>query len=167
MDEQNFTNEYRTGQTQPRKNRSGLIAFLLICIILLCGLVSLLSLMNIQLLSLLRQDRVKAPVSFAQGDITPIEPEGDSLTMDGITVQEMPAMYPEIYDLPKGLYVVDAPEGSPVLPGDVLIGFNRSAVGSLAVLNALQNTCQAGQKVELTFYRQVGDYFTHTITFGK
>ena len=165
MNEQSY--EYRTGQTAPQKNHRGLVAFLLICIIFLCGLVSLLSMLNIRLFRQLQQINTEKTLSFAAGDITPVEPEGDSLTMDGITVQEMPAMYPEIYDLPNGLYVVDAPEGCPVLPGDVLIGFDKSAVGSLAVLNALQNTCQTGQKVELTFYRQDGDYFSHTIIFGK
>lgn len=164
MNEQSF--EYRTGQTQPGKSSRGLIAFLLICVIFLCGVVSMLGMMNIKLLSML-QDDGETPLSFATGDITPAEPEGNSLTLGGITVQEMPAMYQQIEDLPAGLYVVDAPENGPVVPGDILIGFDRSAVGSLAVLNALQNTCKAGQRVELTFFRQDADYFTHTITFGK
>lgn len=164
MDEQYY--EYRTGRTHPPKNRKGLIAFLLICVIFLSGVVSLLGLMNIHLIGLLRQ-KEQAPLSFAQGDLTPVPPEGDSLTVGGITVQEMPAMYPEIYNLPAGLYVVDAPENGKVIPGDVLVGFGNSAVGSLAALNALQDSCQAGQQIALMFYRQDADYFTHTITFGK
>ena len=158
--------EYRTGRTQPGKSSRGLIAFLLICVIFLCGVVSVLGMMNIHLFRQLKQ-KEKTPLSFAAGDLTPAEPEGASLTVGGITVQEMPDMYPEMYDLPKGLYVIDAPEGGPVLPGDVLVGFDRSAVGSLAVLNALQDTCKAGQRIDMTFYRQDADYFTHTITFGK
>ena len=165
MNEQSF--EYRTGQTQPQKSSRGLIALLLICVIFLCGLVSVLSLMNIRLLNKLQQAGTETPLSFAQGDLTPIEPEGDSLTLDGITVQELPDLYRQIEELPKGLYVVDAPENGPVAPGDILIGFNRSAVGSLSVLNALLETCKAGQRIEMTFFRQGEDYFTHTITFGK
>lgn len=165
MNEQSF--EYRTGQTQPQKSSRGLIAVLLICVIFLSGLVSLLSLMNIRLLNKLRQAGTETPLSFAQGDLTPIEPEGDSITLGGITVQELPDLYRQIEDLPKGLYVVDAPENGPVAPGDILIGFNRSAVGSLSALNALQETCKAGQRIEMTFFRQGEDYFTHTITFGK
>ena len=87
MNEQSF--EYRTGQTQPQKSSRGLIALLLICVIFLCGLVSVLSLMNIRLLNKLQQAGTETPLSFAQGDLTPIEPEGDSLTLDGITVQEI------------------------------------------------------------------------------
>ena len=166
MDELNRTNEYRTGRTQPRKNRNGLIAFLLILVIFLCGVVSMLGLMNVRLLNML-QDRKETPLSFAQGDLVPVEPEGDFLTVGGITVQEMPAMYSDVYDLPAGLYVVSAPEDSPVAPGDVMIGFGNSAVGSLSVLNALQENCKAGQRIEMTFFRQGEDYFTHTITFGK
>ena len=165
MNEQSF--EYRTGQTQPRKSSRGLIAFLLICVIFLCGVVSVLGMMNIHLLNKLQQVGTETPLSFAEGDLTPVAPEGDSLTLGGITVQELPDLYRQIEDLPKGLYVVDAPHNGPVAPGDILISFNRSVVGSLSVLNALQNTCKAGQRIELMFSRQDADYFTHTITFGK
>lgn len=165
MNEQYY--EYRTGQTQPPKSSRGLIAFLLICIILLGGVVSVLGMMNIHLFRQLQQKNEETPLSFAEGDLTPIEPEGDSLTVGGITVQELPDLFRQIEELPKGLYVVDAPENGPVVPGDILIGFGNSAVGSLAVLNALQNTCQVGQRIELMFYRQDADYFTHTITVGN
>ena len=161
MDEQQF--EYRTGRTEPEKKHNGIIAFLLILVIFLSGLVSVMGILNIHLLGKLQQAGGTAPLSFAEGDLIPVEPEGNSLTVGGITVQEMPEMYPQLYDLPKGLYVVDAPEDGPVIPGDVLIGFANSAVGSLAVLNALQDTCQTGQQVELMLYRQ-GEYFSHTVT---
>ena len=162
MDEQAY--EYRTGRTEPAKHHRGIIAFLLICVIFLCGVVSVLGMMNIRLFRKLQKANTHTPLSFAQGDITPVQPEGDYLTVGGITVQEMPEMYSDVYDLPKGLYVVDAPENGPILPGDVLVGFDRSAVGSLAVLNALQDACKAGQKIDMTFFRQNADYFTHTVT---
>ena len=73
-------------------------------------------------------------------------------------------MYQQLYDLPKGLYVVAAPEDSGILPGDVLVGFARSAVGSLAELNTLFSACKSGESVELTLYRQEKDYFSYTIT---
>lgn len=161
MDEKQF--EYRTGRTAPQKKHNGIIALLLILVIFLGGLVSVLGIMNIHLLDKLRQAGGETPLSFAEGDLIPVEPEGNSLTVGGITVQEMPEMYSQLYDLPAGLYVVDTPENMPVIPGDVLIGFGNSAVGSLAVLNALQDTCKTGQRVELMFYRQ-GEYFTHTVT---
>ena len=164
MDEQTYTNEYRTGPTRPKKNSNGLIAVLLICIIFLGGLVSALSLLNIRLFRLLQQEQGNIPLSFATGDLSPVTPEGDSLTIGGITLQELPNMYQQLYDLPKGLYVVAAPEDSGILPGDVLVGFARSAVGSLTELNTLFSACKSGESVELSLYRQEKDYFSYTIT---
>lgn len=161
MEEKQY--EYRTGRTAPRQKHNGLIAILLILVIFLSGLASMLGILNIHLFHKLQQTDSETPLSFARGDLIPVEPEGNSLTVGGITVQEMPEMYPQLYDLPAGLYVVDTPENGPVTPGDVLIGFGNSAVGSLAVLNALQDTYKAGQQIELMFYRQ-GEYFTHTVT---
>lgn len=162
MDEQQF--EYRTGRTSPRQKHNGIIAVLLILVIFLSGLVSLLGLMNIHLFRLLDAQENTTPLSFAEGDLTPVEPEGNSLTVGGITVQEQPEMYQQLYDLPTGLYVVDAPEGGQVLPGDVLVGFENTAVGSLTELNTIYKTCQPGDRVELKFYRQGAEHFTYTVT---
>ena len=161
MDEQRY--EYRTGHTQPRKNSNGIIALLLICVIFLTGVVSVLSLLNIRLFRQLQETGKNPPLSFAHGDLTPVTPEGDSLTVAGITVQELSGLYEEFYELPHGLYVVAAPEGSPVLPGDVLTRFGGSAVGSLAQLNTLLTACSSGQTVELTVCRPDDSYYTHTI----
>ena len=49
MDEQNWMHEYRTGRTQPKKSRSGLIAVLLILVIFLAGIISAMGLLNIRL----------------------------------------------------------------------------------------------------------------------
>ena len=165
MNEQSY--EYRTGQTQPEKSSRGLIAFLLICVIFLCGLVSVLGAMNIHLLSQLRQNDTESPLSFSDGDTTPVDSAEESLTLGEISVQELPELYQQIYELPAGLYVVDAPENGLVAPGDVLTAFGSTAVSSLAELRNLKNACQAGQQIALTFYRQDAQPFTHTITFGN
>ena len=158
------SNEYRNGQTQPQKNRNGLIAFLLICVIFLCGVVSALGLMNIRLFRQLQEANPTAPLSFAQGDSAPVEPEGDSLTVGGITVQEMPAMYQQIYNLPAGLYVIDAPAGGPVAPGDVLTEFDGAAVVNLEELKALYAKKKAGDRLWFTFHRE-GNTFSYTVPF--
>ena len=165
MDEQQF--EYRTGRTEPEKKHNGIVAFLLILVIFLSGLVSVLGILNIQLFRLLEAQESTAPLSFAEGDISSVAPEGNSLTVGGITLQEQPEMYQQLYDLPAGLYVVAAPEDGQVLPGDVLVGFENTAVGSLAELNSIYQTRKTGDRVELRFYRQSQDYFTHTITLEE
>lgn len=162
MDEQFY--EYRTGQTQPPKSSRGLIAFLLICIILLGGVVSVLGMMNIRLLGKLQQANTETPLSFAAGDPAPVELE-DTLTVGGFTVQELPEVYQHIYTLPAGLFVVDS-QLDTVLPGDVLTAVDGSAVTSLAELNTLYAQKKAGDQLWFTFHRQ-GESFSLTIPFGN
>ena len=157
--------EYRTGQTQPAKSNRGLIAFLLICIILLGGVVSILGLMNIHLLAKLQQANTKTPLSFAEGDAAPVAPEGGSLTVSGITVQELPEVYQQLYDLPAGLFVVDSQRDT-VLPGDVLTQFDGSAVTTLEELNALYAQKKSGDRLWFTFHRQ-GETFSYSTFFGN
>ena len=161
MDEQQF--EYRTGRTEPRQKHNGLIAFLLILVIFLSGLVSVLGILNIHLFRMLEAQDDTSPLSFAAGDIAPADFDGNALTIGGITLQEQPEMYQQLYDLPAGLYVVDADDDGPVLPGDVLVGFENTAVGSLSELNSIYGTCKPGDRVNLKFYRQGADYYTHTV----
>ena len=164
MDKQDF--EYRTGQTQPAKSSRGIIAFLLICVIVLGGLVSVLGMMNIHLLGKLNAGDTDSPVSFAAGDTAPTVGDSLSLTVEGFRLQELPTLYQELYDLPAGLYVVDAPEESPVKPGDVLLTFAGTPVSSLSLLHSLYNSHTPEEQLVLTFHRE-GQTFSHTITLGK
>ena len=164
MNEQSF--EYRTGQTQPSKSSRGLIAFLLICVIFLAGLVSLLGFLNIHLLGLLRKEDPGTPVFFAEDHTAPTDADSLSLTVAGIQLQELPTLYQEMHDLPAGLYVVKAPEDSPVKPGDVLLTFASTPVPSLSLLHSLHNSHTAGEQIPLTFHRE-GQTFTHIITLGE
>ena len=72
MDEQYWMHEYRTGRTKPRKNRSGLIALLLIGVIFLAGIISALSFLNIRLFRQLenQEDNNSTPLSFSQNEET-------------------------------------------------------------------------------------------------
>ncbi len=163
MNEQSY--EYRTGQTQPAKSSRGIIAFLLICVILLGGTVSILGLMNIHLLAKLRQANTDTPLSFAQGDFSPVEPEGAGLTVAGITVQELPEVYQQFHDLPAGLFVVDS-QVDTILPGDVLTQFDGAAVTTLEELNTLYTQKKVGDRLWFTFHRQ-GEAFSYSTFFGN
>ncbi len=150
MDKQSF--EYRTGSTRPPKNHRGLIAFLLICIIFLCGVVSLLGHLNIRLLSQLRE---QGAVSFSQGDSQPGGTDALSLTCEGMVLQELPKLYQSLYDLPEGLYVSGVEPGSAaakagISPGDVLLTVNATAITRLDTLQTLLDGADA---VNLTLYR--------------
>ena len=93
MDELNWTNEYRTGQMRPRKNRSGLLALLLILVIFLGGIVSTLSLLNIKLFRQMQEspDQEDSSLSFhpvsSQETTAPAEtaapaPKDSDVTLD-------------------------------------------------------------------------------------
>lgn len=163
MDEHNY--EYRTGQTRPQKNRSGLIAGLLIAVIFLGGVVSVMGMLNIHLFRQLQQTQTESPLSFAQGDAVPVNTEGQYLTVAGVTVQELPSLYQQLYNLPEGLYVVGA-DRETILPGDVLISFDGAAVTTLSELNALYAQKKAGDQLWFTFHRQ-GQTFSYSIPFGS
>ena len=55
---------YGTGPTQPPRNRTGLLAFLLIVVIFLLGVITVLSVLNVRLFRQL-QDRETLELSFA------------------------------------------------------------------------------------------------------
>ena len=76
MDEQNWMHEYRTGRTKPKKNRSGLIALLLIGVIFLAGIISALSLLNIRLFQQMENpsEDSSAPLSFSHYEETQPSP---------------------------------------------------------------------------------------------
>ena len=65
MDQRKYNNHpwddriYGTGRTQPRKNHGGLIAFLLILVILLSGIVGILGTMNIKFLAELKGQKLE------------------------------------------------------------------------------------------------------------
>ena len=152
MDKQPY--EYRTGSTHPPKNHRGLIAFLLICVIFLCGVVSLLGHLNIRLLSRLKQ---QGAVSFSQGGSQPEGADALSLTCAGMALQELPSLYQSLYDLPAGLYVSGVESGSAaakagISPGDVLLTVNGTAVTRLDALQSLLNQMN-GYQLILTVYQ--------------
>ena len=143
MEEQHYSHEYRTGRTQPQRNKNALITGLLICIIALAGLVSAMGLMNIRLVHLLQQmsGPETPPISFSQGDSAASVPTADcppeaSVTVADMTLVEVTALYQEIFDLPAGLYICQVTPHSPaatagIAPGDVLIAVNGTPVTGL------------------------------------
>lgn len=155
MDEQYA---YRTGRTDPIKSSRGLIAFLLICVIFLGGLVSALSIMNIHLFRML-QNTESAPLAFSAGEA--VQAAEDSLSLAGMDLQDPDPVYRQLHKLPEGLYVVRVEPGSQadklkIQPGDVVISVGKTPVSTLEDMkNLLQGKHQltlwrAGRKFSLT-----------------
>lgn len=165
MNEQHY--EYRTGDTHPRKSSRGFIAFLLICVIFLAGIFSGLGLMNI---SLFRQEDPSADgLSFSQDDQQTRQTESAdvlSLTLEGMTFQELPSLYQQMYDLPQGLYIsrVDSAAGAlGITAGDVLTAYDGMPVTTLEALQSLHSGRPAGGQVPLQLYRD-GQTLSVTLT---
>ena len=78
----------------------------------------------------------------------PVEPDAsatagtDALTIEGMTVAEIPDVYQQMCDLPHGLYISHVTPGSHaqqqgITAGDVLIGFAGKPVSQLADLQGV------------------------------
>ncbi len=164
MDEQHY--EYRTGQTAPRQKHNGIIAFLLILVIFLTGLVSALGFLNVRLFRLLDAQNSTDPLHFSQSGAALSQHPADgmvSVQLWGMTLQEMPAAYQNLHGLPPGLYICHVTPGSQaeqlgISPGDLLTAIGDTAIHSI---NALPDT--PGAPLNITLYKE-GNYQQFTLT---
>lgn len=168
MNEQSF--EYRTGRTEPRKNHRGIIAFLLILVIFLCGIVSALGLMNIRLFRLLEQKDAKdeAPLYFSQETDPTLTESAAAMELWGMSCAEPGEVYRELYDLPRGVYIAQVAENSPadragIAPGDVLVALGGQDVTDLASLQTITEAF-SGATMTATVCR-AGVTSQHSFTF--
>ncbi len=92
---------YGTGPTQPPKSRGGLVALMLIMIIFLCGIITVLGILNVRLFQQLNTRKEKelsisyapettAPV-MTEPTAPPIMPYGDLESYDSMKLQQSPA----------------------------------------------------------------------------
>ena len=149
---------YRTGGTQPPKSRGGLIAFLLVMVIFLCGVSTALGLMNIQLFRQLSEQSLQkeAPVVFSSQSAQAITDEVESPL--GFMGQTVPDFWRNYYHLPKGVYVTEVFSGSQacsqgIHPGDILVAFNGVSVPDTQTLQSFIEQSPPGSDVTLRFYR--------------
>ncbi len=158
---------YRTGGTQPPKNYGGLIAFLLVLVIFLCGISTALGLMNIQLFRQLsaQLEQNQAPVVFSQVTVAQADSETALLGIEGMAV---PDFWQNYHHLPKGIYVTTVYEGSTawnlgVRPGDIIITCNGTEVADLQTLQQLLDAQSTGSTVTFCLYRN-GEHTDITVT---
>ena len=154
MDEQHY--EYRTGRTEPRPKHYGIIAFLLILVIFLAGLVSVMGVMNIRLTRLLADEQEDTPLSFDYEQEQTLSETDEGMVFAGMNIHEIPHIYQQMCDLPHGLYIESVQDGSRsheqgILAGDVLVSLSGAPVSSLKDLKFLLS--QSKGSVTLTVYR--------------
>lgn len=157
---------YRTGSTQPPKSHGGIIAFLLVLVIFLSGIVTALSMMNIRLfreLSALEQTE-PSPVVFSRGSMDMPHEDAQKYPL-GFAGQEVSNFWQIYHDLPAGIYVVEITGGgaSGLLPGDVLTAIDGAALQSAQELHSLLQNYQPGDHLEALLYRD-GEEISVTLT---
>ena len=167
--ESNFAQDtYQTGSTRPPKNHGGLIAFLMVLVIFLCGVSTALGLMNIRLLDSLNQsEKETAPVAFSGAE--PAENDDAVAFQLGFSGQEIPEFWCVYQELPHGIYITDVEESSDaarkgVLPGDILLQVNGEAITSTAQLTALLK--EKSTSVQATFFRN-GEKLELTLSIDR
>lgn len=98
---------YGTGRTDPPKSRGGIIALLLILVIFLCGIITLMGLLNVKLFQKLRvQEENDLSISFTAGQTEAVETEA-------MTTAETDA---ERQANPNGLNIQNSPQGIDTVP---------------------------------------------------
>lgn len=176
-------NTYRTGSTTPPKAYSGLVAILLVLVIILAGLVSILSVLNIRLFSAFyeTQQPKEIPLSLEVGDypndgLLTIEEEPVSASGNksiGILGDPVTAVYQQHFKLPEGLFITYVEENSTahrqgLREGDVLMSLNNTSIKDEDSLMKFMEQKNLGDECKALVYRRDTDQqFTVTLTIEQ
>ena len=156
---------YRTGSTNPPKNYQGTIAVLLILVTVLCSIVTVLGMMNIRLWNTLQSekeqeldDSAKEQIAMAQYADTSMSEE-ESISVLGMTCQQMSQVYRSYNGWPDGLYVSQVEPGSAaenahIRPGDILVAMNDSPIALREELEQTVQELSSGDQLKLRVYRE-------------
>lgn len=163
-DFRNDTGTYQTGRTQPPKHYGGLVAFLIALVILLSGISTALSIMNLKLYWKLNTVETTPQVAFSriEEETQPTEAVHEEVSELqehlGISGTVIPAVYQRYYKLPRGIYVSQVATGSEaqekgVVAGDIITALDGQEVYDGLMLDMWAAGMEAGDPVELTIYR--------------
>ena len=163
-DFRNDTGTYQTGRTQPPKRYGGLIAFLIGLVILLSGISTALSIMNLKLHWKLNTVETTPQVAFSRSDdsLQPTEVVHEEVRQLqehlGISGTVIPDVYQRYYKLPRGIYVSQVAYGSEaqekgVVAGDIITSLDGNEIHDDLLLDMWANSLDEGDTVELTIYR--------------
>ncbi len=107
---------WQTGSTQPPKSRGGMIALMLILIIFLCGIITVLGILNIRLFRELKiQEENELSISFTTGETEPAETEISMVNeTEAFQDQETLSASIDLQQSPQGLDTVAVGGGLPL-----------------------------------------------------
>lgn len=150
MEQRTNPNEYRTGTASPKPRRTGPIAALFICVIFIGGLVSALSILRAHI-----EEKKAPPISFTEATTESFAKSAYSRL--GFSCQGMDITYQYLHRLPAGLYINHVEPGSMaerlgIVPGDVLISLNGTAVSTPGLLSIMLENLPENQPLEVVIY---------------
>ena len=163
-DFRNETGTWQTGRTQPPKRYRGLVAFLIALVILLSGISTALSIMNLKLYWKLNTVEHTPQVAFSRADNSPqpteaVHEEVRELQEHlGISGTVIPDVYQRYYKLPQGIYVSQVADYSEakekgLVAGDIITGLDGQAVQNDLQLDQWADKKESGDPVEMIVYR--------------
>lgn len=164
FDYRNHTGTYQTGRTQPPKHYRGVLAFLIGLVILLSGISTALSIMNLKLYWKLNTVEPAPKVAFSRPEDVPqpteaVHEEVRELQEHlGITGTVIPAVYQRYYKLPNGIYVSKVADRSKaqeqgLVAGDIIIALDGFPILEGKNVDAWAEEKTVGDLVDLTLYR--------------
>ena len=151
---------YRTGDMYPPKKHRGIIAFLLIAVIFLSGVVSGLGYMNIRLFQKLQAAENQSPLQFIEEQTHSTEETlpNNTLTLSplGLTGWLLTDFDSHYYNLPRGIYITDVADkasANGIQVGDILLEINGKQISDQKTLEDCLSACQPGNTVTLSLFR--------------
>lgn len=176
-DFRNETGTWQTGRIRPPKHYNSLIAFLLVLVILLSGISTALSIMNLKLHQKLTTVQQDTSVAFSRSSdgvepTTAVHEEVQALqTHLGISGTVIPKVYQRYYKLPGGIYVSRVAEKSEaqekgLIAGDIITAINGQYIQEDMLLDLWAQTIAPGSSIELSVYRS-GSEFTVTLVWNE
>ena len=176
FDFRNHTGTYQTGRTQPPKHYRGVLAFLIGLVILLSGISTALSIMNLKLYWKLNTVQTVPQVSFSRAEDIPqpteaVHEEVRELQEHlGITGTVIPAVYQRYYKLPNGIYVSRVAKNSEaqekgLVAGDIITALDGNPIHTVETLDLWASEKEEGDTAELTVFR-TGSEITVTLTWN-
>ena len=177
FDFRNHTGTWQTGRTQPQKRYRGLICILLVLVILLSGISTALSIMNLKLQRKLIDVSHPCSVYFSRSVEEPLPTEAvheevqflqDHLQISGTLI---PEVYQRYYKLPSGIYVSRVADRSEaqekgIIAGDIIFGINGYTVYNNQILDLWADAMDEGDPVDLVLYRS-GSQISVTLVWNE
>lgn len=175
FDYRNHTGTYQTGRIQPPKHYRGVLAFLIGLVILLSGIFTALSILNLKLYWKLNTVQPAPKVSFSRSESVPqpteaVHEEVRELQEHlGITGTVIPAVYQRYYQLPNGVYVSRVADHSEaqekgLVAGDIITALDGCPIVDGGTLDAWAEEKESGDSVDLTIFRSNSE-FSVTLTW--